>query len=244
MYDVARLRSVIAEELGDRAAWRVNDVPADVMLTAKGLDDGHQWYFVKDRPGASPGRTGGLLARRLRHRLRGGTHVLRAVAGRTARAARRWRRRRRRQPDLPGVRRGVRVHRRLPPGGDDRRLARHRAIPRPPPADVALVMGAVGPERAPPLPGRAADRAGPAALPRRALLPDRRPAASATSRSTRAGGDIDELLAIGEALAATVDWPAILDGTDETFLVRPGETQPGGLLPHGLIARPTGRQAP
>jgi hypothetical protein len=40
------------------------------------------------------------------------------------------------------------------------------------------------------------------------------------------GRDVDELLAIGEALAATVDWPSILDGTDETFLVRPGETQP------------------
>jgi hypothetical protein len=40
------------------------------------------------------------------------------------------------------------------------------------------------------------------------------------------GGAIEELLAIGEALATTVDWPRILDGTDETFLVRPGETRP------------------
>ena len=40
------------------------------------------------------------------------------------------------------------------------------------------------------------------------------------------GGAADELLAIGEARAATVDWPAILDGSDETFLVRPGETRP------------------
>ena len=60
MYDTGRLRSVIVEELGDRSEWRINDVPADVMLTAKGLDDGHQWYFVKDRPGHEPGRTGGL----------------------------------------------------------------------------------------------------------------------------------------------------------------------------------------
>ena len=60
-YDVATLRRMIGEELGDLAAWRVNDVPRDVMLTAKGLDDGHPWYFVKDRPGETDGRTGGLL---------------------------------------------------------------------------------------------------------------------------------------------------------------------------------------
>jgi predicted acylesterase/phospholipase RssA len=59
LYDVARLRSMIAEELGDRAGWRVNDVPTDILITAKALDDGHQWYFVKDRPGANAGRTGG-----------------------------------------------------------------------------------------------------------------------------------------------------------------------------------------
>jgi uncharacterized protein len=60
-YDVGALRRMIAEELGDLAGWRINDVPRDIMLTAKGLDDGHPWYFVKDRPGAPPGRTGGLL---------------------------------------------------------------------------------------------------------------------------------------------------------------------------------------
>jgi predicted acylesterase/phospholipase RssA len=58
LYDVARLRAMIAEELGDRAGWRINDVPRDIMVTAKGLDDGHQWYFVKDRPGANESRTG------------------------------------------------------------------------------------------------------------------------------------------------------------------------------------------
>jgi predicted acylesterase/phospholipase RssA len=40
------------------------------------------------------------------------------------------------------------------------------------------------------------------------------------------GGDIEQLLAIGQALAATVDWPRILDGTDENFLVKRGETRP------------------
>ena len=59
-YDVATLRAMIGEELGDLAGWRINDVPRDIMLTAKGLDDGHPWYFVKDRPGETDGRTGGL----------------------------------------------------------------------------------------------------------------------------------------------------------------------------------------
>jgi predicted acylesterase/phospholipase RssA len=59
LYDVARLRAMIAEELGDRAGWRINDVPMDILVTAKALDDGHQWYFVKDRPGANGSRTGG-----------------------------------------------------------------------------------------------------------------------------------------------------------------------------------------
>jgi len=60
-YDVAALRRMVGEELGDLANWRINDVPRDIMLTAKSLDDGHPWYFVKDRSGAPPGRTGGLL---------------------------------------------------------------------------------------------------------------------------------------------------------------------------------------
>ena len=58
LYDVARLHRMIAEELGDRAGWRINDVPTDILITAKGLDDGHQWYFVKDRPTANRCRTG------------------------------------------------------------------------------------------------------------------------------------------------------------------------------------------
>lgn len=61
LYDVGKLHRVIGEELGDQAAWRVNDVPGDVMVTAKGLDDGHPWYFVKDRPGENASSTGGLL---------------------------------------------------------------------------------------------------------------------------------------------------------------------------------------
>jgi predicted acylesterase/phospholipase RssA len=59
LYDVSRLREMIAEELGDRAGWRINDVPPDILVTAKALDDGHQWYFVKDRPGLNRASTGG-----------------------------------------------------------------------------------------------------------------------------------------------------------------------------------------
>ncbi|HJP90054.1 MAG TPA: patatin-like phospholipase family protein, partial [Candidatus Limnocylindrales bacterium] len=57
LYDVGRLHAMIAEELGDRATWRINDVPSDILITAKALDDGHQWYFVKDRPGFNRART-------------------------------------------------------------------------------------------------------------------------------------------------------------------------------------------
>lgn len=57
-YDIERLRAMIAEELADKATWRINDVPSDILITAKGLDDGHPWYFVKDRPGANTCRTG------------------------------------------------------------------------------------------------------------------------------------------------------------------------------------------
>jgi uncharacterized protein len=60
-YDVETLRRMISEELGDLAGWRINDVPRDIMLTAKGLDDGHPWYFVKGRPGQEPSRTGDLM---------------------------------------------------------------------------------------------------------------------------------------------------------------------------------------
>lgn len=60
LYDVGRLHAMIAEELGDRAGWRINDVPNDILITAKALDDGHQWYFVKDRPGWNRESTGRL----------------------------------------------------------------------------------------------------------------------------------------------------------------------------------------
>ena len=62
MYDVERLHRFIGEELASEGAadWRLNDVPLDIMITAKGLTDGHPWYFVKDQP-SNAGRTGTLL---------------------------------------------------------------------------------------------------------------------------------------------------------------------------------------
>ena len=49
MYDIGRLNALIVERLPAEARqWRINDVPNDLLITAKGLRDGHQWYFVKD----------------------------------------------------------------------------------------------------------------------------------------------------------------------------------------------------
>jgi patatin-like phospholipase/acyl hydrolase len=61
MYDVTRLHRFIGQELAAEGAadWRLNDVPLDIMVTAKGLDDGHQWYFVKDQA-PNAGSTGNL----------------------------------------------------------------------------------------------------------------------------------------------------------------------------------------
>lgn len=58
VYDIARLRAILTEELGSHGGWLMNDVPGDILITAKALADGHQWYFVKDRPGENAGRTG------------------------------------------------------------------------------------------------------------------------------------------------------------------------------------------
>ena len=62
LYDVRRLHALIGEALAKEGAgdWTLNDVPGDILITAKGLVDGHQWYFVKDRPGANAARTGAL----------------------------------------------------------------------------------------------------------------------------------------------------------------------------------------
>ncbi|HET6380202.1 MAG TPA: patatin-like phospholipase family protein [candidate division Zixibacteria bacterium] len=62
MYDVGRLHRLIGRTLADHGAgeWTLNDVGIDVMFTAKGLVDSHQWYFVNDRPQRNSCRTGTL----------------------------------------------------------------------------------------------------------------------------------------------------------------------------------------
>ncbi|MGD0014699.1 MAG: patatin-like phospholipase family protein [Bryobacteraceae bacterium] len=58
MYSIGKLRQVLSEEFGPASAWKLNDSPIDLLLTAKGLD-GTPWYFVKDKP-ANSRVTGGL----------------------------------------------------------------------------------------------------------------------------------------------------------------------------------------
>ena len=59
MYSSQTLRRVISEEAGDARNWRIQDSPIDILITAKRIDDGMPWYFVKDQPG-NTGRTGKL----------------------------------------------------------------------------------------------------------------------------------------------------------------------------------------
>ena len=51
MYDTSVLNSLIRDELGSEARdWRLNDSPIDLLITAKRLRDGMPWYFVRDNP--------------------------------------------------------------------------------------------------------------------------------------------------------------------------------------------------
>jgi patatin-like phospholipase/acyl hydrolase len=60
-YDVALLHRLIGEGMPDWAReTTLNELDADILLTAKQLDDGHPWYFVRDRPGENSARTGSL----------------------------------------------------------------------------------------------------------------------------------------------------------------------------------------
>ncbi len=53
------LHRVLSEEAGVAKDWKINDSPIDLMITAKRVDDGMPWYFVKDKP-ENRGRTGKL----------------------------------------------------------------------------------------------------------------------------------------------------------------------------------------
>lgn len=58
LYETSTLHALIREELGHEARdWRLNDAPIDLLITAKRLADGMPWYFVRDTP-ANSGRAG------------------------------------------------------------------------------------------------------------------------------------------------------------------------------------------
>jgi predicted acylesterase/phospholipase RssA len=51
VYHTAVLNALVREELGAEARdWRLNDAPVDLLITAKRLQDGMPWYFVRDNP--------------------------------------------------------------------------------------------------------------------------------------------------------------------------------------------------
>lgn len=52
-YSTQKLHHLIAEALGPAHAWRLNDSPIDILLTAKRISDGMPWYFVRDHPAKS-----------------------------------------------------------------------------------------------------------------------------------------------------------------------------------------------
>ena len=60
LYDTGTLHELIRDELGPEAReWTVNDAPIDMLVTAKRVEDGMPWYFVRDNP-ANSCRAGGF----------------------------------------------------------------------------------------------------------------------------------------------------------------------------------------
>jgi predicted acylesterase/phospholipase RssA len=59
MYSAEKLHDLIAEEIGPARDWRLNDSPVDLLITAKRVPDGMDWYFVRDKA-ANSGYTGQL----------------------------------------------------------------------------------------------------------------------------------------------------------------------------------------
>ncbi len=54
MYDIGELHRRIREEMGAEAGdWSLNDAPIDLLVTATRLSDGMPWYFVRDNPANS-----------------------------------------------------------------------------------------------------------------------------------------------------------------------------------------------
>ena len=224
LYDTARLHALIREELGrDARDWCLNDAPIDLLITAKRLEDGMPWYFVRDTP-ANSGRAG-------RFRL---------VEVATASAAaptyfQPW--------TIDGV--GELIDGGIGVAGNPVYQACVEAFAYTdryePSSTVVVSLGT----------GRFADRARPgwlwpwvgwllsellrspaeqqtelvqrhwpeAALHRIDVQLDRDIGLDAVDR-------VGELRAIGQRLAATVDWPALLGGRDDRFRVSEGGTLP------------------
>lgn len=59
MYSTQKLYDLIAEAMGAMQSWTLNDSPIDILLTAKRISDGMPWYFVRDNP-RNAGCTGRL----------------------------------------------------------------------------------------------------------------------------------------------------------------------------------------
>lgn len=223
-YEVGALRRMIGEELGEHAGWRVNDVPNDLMVTAKGLDDGRAWYFVKDRPGTNAARTGGLLL---------ADCVTASAAAPTYFAP--W--------AIEGI--GVLVDGGVGVAGNPVYQACVEAFEYTgsyrPAETIVVSLGT----------GRFVDRPRPTWLWSWVewVLGEmfRSPGEQQTELVVRhyreaalyridvrlprdygldtIGAGYDELEDLGRRLAALVDWPAILDGSDRSFRVDPGETR-------------------
>jgi predicted acylesterase/phospholipase RssA len=227
LYEVARLHEMIAEELGDLAGWRINDVPLDILVTAKALDDGHPWYLVKDRPGENACSTGmyGLV-----------DCITASAAAPTYFAP--W--------PIEGI--GLLVDGGAGVAGNPVYQACVEAFEYTgayEPADTIVVSLGTG---------RFLDRRRPTWLWPwvQWLLSEllRSPGEQQTELVQRhyeaarfyridvrlprdvpldaTGVALEEIVEIARGLAAQVDWPAILAGTDEDFRVRPGRTSPEG----------------
>jgi patatin-like phospholipase/acyl hydrolase len=58
-YSTQQLHDLIVQALDRSQTWTLNDSPIDVLLTAKRISDGMPWYFVRDNP-RNTGCTGRL----------------------------------------------------------------------------------------------------------------------------------------------------------------------------------------
>ncbi len=60
IYSIQKLLDLLADVLPTARNWTLNDSPIDLLITAKRVRDGMPWYFVRDKPGLNSGQTGHL----------------------------------------------------------------------------------------------------------------------------------------------------------------------------------------